>query len=85
MLALSLAECIHQLLQGCGSLDLEEDFVVVVGDLDVEVLDRGGSCFLLGRHFESLVDVESQNHRRLANARRGAGRLPSLGVDHETK
>jgi hypothetical protein len=37
-LALTLAEGIHELLQlGCA-LDLEEDLVVVVGDLDVEVL-----------------------------------------------
>lgn len=39
-LALSVAEGIHQLLQlGCP-LDLEEDFVVVVGDLDIEMLRR---------------------------------------------
>jgi len=37
-LSLTLAEGIHELLQlGCA-LDLEEDFVVVVGDLDVQVL-----------------------------------------------
>lgn len=37
-LALSLTEGIHQFLQGCGTLDLEEDFIVVVGNFDVEVL-----------------------------------------------
>ena len=74
MLALSLAECIHQLLQGCGSLDLEEDFVVVIGHLDVKVLDRGGSCFLLGRHFERLIGEHSQDHRRreMQDVARGA-------------
>jgi len=38
LLALALAKGIHQLLQLGGPLDLEEDFVVVVGHLDVEVL-----------------------------------------------
>lgn len=37
-LALAVAEGIHQLLEWSGALDLEEDFVVVVGDLDVQVL-----------------------------------------------
>ena len=36
-LALTLAEGIHQLLESSCSLDLEEDFVVGIGDLDVEV------------------------------------------------
>ena len=37
-LALPLTESIHQLLQLRGTLDLEEDLIVVVGHLDVEVL-----------------------------------------------
>lgn len=43
LLSLPFAERVHQLLQlGCA-LDLEEHFIVVVGHLDVEVLDsRGG-------------------------------------------
>lgn len=36
--ALSFAESIHQLLQLSGTLDLEEDFIIVVGNLDVQVL-----------------------------------------------
>lgn len=40
-LALALAESRHELFQLCASLDLEEYFVVVVGDLDVEVLAVG--------------------------------------------
>ncbi len=44
-LSLALAKGSHQLLQLGGALNLEEDFVVVVGDLDVEVLDVGGSAF----------------------------------------
>ena len=37
-LSLTLTERIHELLELCGTLDLEEHFVVVVRDLDVEVL-----------------------------------------------
>jgi hypothetical protein len=36
-LALPFAEGIHELLQLRRPLDLEEDFVVVVGDFDVDV------------------------------------------------
>lgn len=36
--ALPIAECIHQLFQLRRSLDLEEDFVVVVRHFDVQVL-----------------------------------------------
>jgi len=36
--ALTLAEGIHELLELGGTLDLEVDFVVVVGHLNVEVL-----------------------------------------------
>ena len=43
MLSLTFAKSIHQLLQVGRALDLEENFVVVVGDLDVEVLN-GGRC-----------------------------------------
>lgn len=59
-LSLSLAEGIHQFLQGGGTLDLKEDLVVVVGDLDVEMLD-GTLWLLLGtwgsvvRHVEEMV------------------------------
>lgn len=35
---LSLAERVHQLLQSSSPLNLEEDFVVVIGDLDIEVV-----------------------------------------------
>ena len=34
-LPLTVAECVHQLFELRGSLDLEEDFVVAIGDLDV--------------------------------------------------
>ncbi len=53
-LALSLAEGIHQLLQGCGPLDLEEDLVVVVGDLYIEML-AGRTLRLLCRPWASVV------------------------------
>lgn len=60
-LALALAEGIHQLLELRGALDLEEDLVVVVGNLDVEVLGlrwpfvliwgwRSASVLLSSRH-----------------------------------
>jgi hypothetical protein len=40
LLPLPLAEGIHQLLQFCGTFDLEEDFVVAIRHFDVEVLAR---------------------------------------------
>ena len=43
LLSLTFAKSIHQLSQVGRALDLEEDFVVVIGDLDVEVLN--GSRF----------------------------------------
>jgi hypothetical protein len=60
--ALSLAEGIHQLLERGGSLDLEKDLVVVIGDLNVQVfalssafglLSCTGASILVGsRHFD---------------------------------
>jgi hypothetical protein len=47
-LALTLAEGGHELLELGAALDLEEDLVVVVGDLDVEVLCVGGRDVVLG-------------------------------------
>lgn len=37
-LALSFTESIHQFLQLGRTLDLEEDFIVVISNLDVQVL-----------------------------------------------
>lgn len=37
VLALALAECVHQLLELCRALDLEEDFVVVICNLDIQM------------------------------------------------
>lgn len=65
-LSLALAKSAHKLLKLCSALDLEEDLVVVVGDLDVEVLRVGGcllarsSVFVLVGHFE-LVWMESMH------------------------
>lgn len=46
-LALSFAEGVHQLLKLSCALDLEEDLVVVVGDLDIKVLRWGGLLVLI--------------------------------------
>jgi len=54
-LALSLAEGIHQLLEGGGTLDFEEDLVVVVGDLDVEMLTLAAGLSLLRGTWASVV------------------------------
>jgi len=54
-LALSLAEGIHQLLEGGGALDLEEDFIVVVGNLDIEMLTLATSFWLLRGTWASVV------------------------------
>jgi hypothetical protein len=40
--ALTFAECAHQLVETSGSFDFEKDFVVVVGDFDVEVFATTG-------------------------------------------
>jgi len=45
--ALPLTESVHQLLQGCCALDLEEDLVIVIGHLYVEML-TGIAFRLLG-------------------------------------
>lgn len=38
VLSLAVTESIHKLAEGSGSLNLEEDLVVIIGDLDVEML-----------------------------------------------
>lgn len=48
-LALAVAEGVHELLELSRALDLEEDFVVVIGDFDVEVLSLSILGLLLGR------------------------------------
>lgn len=63
-LALPIAKRIHELFKSRGPLDLEEDFVVVIGHLDIQVLrwdlfawvvaSRAWGLFLL-RHFERLL------------------------------
>lgn len=46
ILSLTVAEGVHELAELSGALDLEEDLVVIVGDLDVEVL--AGALIRLG-------------------------------------
>jgi len=53
--ALSLAEGIHQFLQSSSPLDLEEDLVVVVGNLNVEMLTLASSLRLLGGTWAAVV------------------------------
>lgn len=52
---MSLAESIHQFLECGGAFDLEEDFVVVVCDLDVEMLTLATGLCLLGGTRASVV------------------------------
>lgn len=52
---MSLAEGVHQLLQGGGTLDLEEDLVVVIGNLDVEMLTLATALSLLWGTWTSVV------------------------------
>jgi len=47
ILPLSLAKGLHQLFQLGAPLDLEEDFIVAVGDFDVQMFART-SCRSLG-------------------------------------
>ncbi len=52
-LALTLAKGVHELAEGGGAFDFEEDFVVVVGHFDVEVFGAGSlgwvACSAAGR------------------------------------
>ena len=47
VLSLAVAEGVHELAERRCALDLEEDLVVVVGDLDVEVLRRASILWLV--------------------------------------
>lgn len=47
-LALSLAEGVHQLLQGGSTFDLEEDLIVVIGNFDVEMFGLASAFWFLG-------------------------------------
>lgn len=59
-LALAFAKSIHELLKLRTTLNLEEDFIIVVGHLDVQVLGAssgglgalagGATAFVLSRH-----------------------------------
>jgi len=46
-LSLSLTERVHELLERCRTLDLEEDLVVIVSHLDVQMLRCWGIFWLL--------------------------------------
>lgn len=64
VLALTIAESAHQLVEFGGSLDLEEHLVVAIGDFDVEVLTtsrriRSGTVLLVVGHCV-CVCVESR-------------------------
>ena len=67
-LALAIAESTHELFKLRASLDLEEDFVVVVGHLDVKVLGgarsgglglRGAAILRVVRHCKLWVPLVS--------------------------
>lgn len=71
-LALSLAEGRHKLVELGGALDLEKDLVVVVGNLDVQVLDGGrsiltasrrASILVFARHFVTIADKGNVSNR----------------------
>lgn len=69
LLALTLAEGSHQLIEAGRLLDLEEDFVVAVGDFDVEVLATGRSLgrgavggLLLVGHVDEDVGIKTLSH-----------------------
>lgn len=47
VLSLAITECVHQLAEGGCALDLEEDLIVVVGNLDVQMF-AGASILRLG-------------------------------------
>ena len=54
-LALPLAERVHQFLEGCCPLDLEEHLVIVIRDFDIEMLADGLSFWLLRGSGASVI------------------------------
>lgn len=71
LLALSLAKGIHQLLELGGTLDLEENFIIVVGHLDIQVFRRS-SAFFRG-HGDRLILWKSWvSEQELAERSQGA-------------
>lgn len=58
LLSLTLTESIHKLLQLRAALDLEEDFIVVVCDLDIEVLDGSRSITSVLGHDGIISECE---------------------------
>jgi len=65
-LSLPFAEGVHQLLQLRCSLDLKKNFIIIVGDFDVEVLGllrflrlvRGWGAILVRRHCEDEAKMK---------------------------
>lgn len=57
ILSLPVAEGIHELSKSSSALDLEEHFIVVVGDLDVEMLALSSILWLLSNVWRSVVPV----------------------------
>jgi hypothetical protein len=57
VLALTVAEGVHEFAESRRALDLEEHLVVVVGDLDVQMLTLPLFWLLLGRLVVGHVDL----------------------------
>jgi hypothetical protein len=57
VLALTVAEGVHEFAESRRALDLEEHLVVVVGDLDVQMLTLALFWLLLGRLVVGHVDL----------------------------
>jgi len=58
VLALPVAECIHKFPELSAPLDLEENLIVVVGDLDIEVLRLATLFWLLLRRRAVIGHVD---------------------------
>jgi len=57
-LALPLTESIHELLQGCGALDLEENLIVVICNFDVEMF---AGTFCLFGHARASISIRPRH------------------------
>jgi hypothetical protein len=63
VLSLAIAESVHQLAERGRALNLEEDLIVVVGDLDVQV-------FTLSTVLGLLLDIGRSVVRHISGSRR---------------
>jgi hypothetical protein len=71
LLALAIAEGVHQFFELCCSFNLKEDFIVIIGDLDIEVLrwSRRIASRSIGHVLGCNVDGSGFEKRKFASGK----------------